>query len=72
MNIFFFSLYLKYTWIIKVANVNHFHKKINGSQSGPDLGGEGADADPQGFDPLSTQRVPLWYFLRNPFLDDPP
>ena len=23
---------------------------------------------PQRFDPLPTQRVPLWYFLRNPFL----
>ena len=30
--------------------------------------GGGADASTsQGFDPLPTQRVPLWYFLRNPF-----
>ena len=30
--------------------------------------GSGADAPLQGFDPLPTQRDPLWYFLRNPFL----
>ena len=37
-------------------------------------GGGGADAPPppQGFDPLPTQRVPLWYSLRNPFLADRP
>ena len=34
--------------------------------------GGGADAHPQGFDPLPTQRVPLWYSLRNPFLADRP
>ena len=36
-----------------------------------DLGGlvGGADVFPsERFDPLPTQRVPLWYFLRNPFL----
>ena len=30
-------------------------------------GGGGGRSSPQGFDPLPTQRVPLWYFLRNSF-----
>ena len=43
-------------------------------ETGVDLGGGGGGgfAFFQGFDPLPTRSVPLWYFLRNPFLADRP
>ena len=50
-------------------------------KSGADSGGGGGGGGgrnlpppphPQGLEPLLTQRVPLWYFLRNSFLADWP
>ena len=50
---------------------NFFFQLYNiSSVPGADLREEGGGRTPflQGFDPLPTQRFPLWFFLRNPFL----
>ena len=55
-----------YQYFCKESRNNNNNRNRGGFNGG--MGGGRPTPLLQGFDPMSTQRVPLWYFLRNPFL----